>query len=65
MYMNFGMTEDAFYVLCDLLRPYVDPQTTEMVAPVMFLSINEETWVLDICTLIGLGRLGIHVIHPN
>ena len=33
-YLNFRMSKEAFKILCDQLRPRVNPQTTNMLEPV-------------------------------
>lgn len=62
-YLNFKMPKEAFNILCDQLRPYVNPQTTNMLDPVSLekrvavtiyrLASNLEFY--DVANLFGIG----------
>ncbi|XP_060783114.1 uncharacterized protein LOC132890320 [Neoarius graeffei] len=62
-YLKFRMPQDAFRKLCDQLRPYVNPKTTNMLAPVPLekrvaltiyrLASNVEFH--DVANLFGIG----------
>ena len=62
-YVNFRMPKEAFNILCDQLRPYVNPQTTNMLDPgplekrvaITIYKLASNVEFHDVANLFGIG----------
>ena len=63
-YENFRMPEEDFLILCDMLRPHVDPQSTVTVTPVTvekrlaltLYKLASSVEFHDLSNLFGIGK---------